>query len=213
MSPTISGRWVSILWGSTGRGFGQTTTLAADPVARLECAGAGLRLGGGVTMRQALLALAASVVMIGGALAGPLQDGFAASQRGDYTTALSLWFPLAQRGNPDAQFGIGMLYYRGHGVPQSYAEAMRWMLQAASEDHYFAQFTLGSMYEHGIGVPEDLAQAHMWFDLAAVRAGRAQFRTFAARERDHVAALMTAAQIAEAQRLAREWVAAHPRVQ
>jgi hypothetical protein len=66
------------------------------------------------------------------------------------------------------------------------------------------------MYEHGIGVPEDLAHAHMWFDLAAVRARRAQFRTFAARERDHVAARMTPAQIAEAQRLAREWEAAHP---
>ena len=148
--------------------------------------------------------------MIGGALAGPLEDGFAASQRHDYATALSLWLPLAQRGNPDAQFGIGMLYYRGHGVRQSYAEAMRWMLQAANEGHYFAQFTLGSMYEYGIGVPEDLAQAHMWFDIAAARAGRAQFRTFAARERDHVADLMTPAQIAEAQRLAREWEAAHP---
>ena len=62
-------------------------------------------------------------------------------------------------------------------------------------------------------VPEDLAQAHMWFDVAAVRAGRAQFRTFAARERDRVAALMTPEQIAEAQRLVREWDVAHPRAE
>jgi hypothetical protein len=84
------------------------------------------------------------------------------------------------------------------------------MLQAAHEGHYFAQFTLGNMYEHGIGVPQDFAQAHMWFDLATVRASRAQLRTIAARERDRVAARMSPAQIAEAQRLARERNAAHP---
>jgi TPR repeat protein len=142
-------------------------------------------------MRRGLLALAVSVVMAGMALAGPLEEGFAASQRRDYQTALSLWLPLAQRGNSDAQFSIGMLYYRGYGVPQSYADAMRWMLQAADEGHYFAQFTLGSMFEHGIGVPQDFAQAHMWFNLATARAGRAQLRTIAARERDHVAVRMT----------------------
>ena len=162
-------------------------------------------------MRRTLPALAVSVVVTGGAWAGPLEDGYAASARRDYETALSLWLPLAQRGNADAQFGIGMLYYRGQGVPQNYAEAMRWMLQAADERHYFAQFTLGSMFEHGVGVRQDLAQAHMWFDLAATRAVRAQLRTIAARERDSVAARMTPAQIGEAQRLAREWDAAHPR--
>jgi len=59
-------------------------------------------------MRRGLLALAVSVVMVGVALAGPLEEGFAASQRRDYQTALILWLPLAQRGNADAQFGIGI---------------------------------------------------------------------------------------------------------
>jgi TPR repeat protein len=161
-------------------------------------------------MRRGLLALAVSVVMVGVALAGPLEEGFAASQRRDYQTALTLWLPLAQRGNADAQFGIGMLYYHGHGVPQSYADATRWLLQAADEGHYSAQFTVGSMYEHGIGVPQDFAEAHMWFNLATARAGRAQWRNIAARARDHVAIRMTPEQIAEARRLAREWEAAHP---
>jgi len=53
-------------------------------------------------------------------------------------------------------------------------------------------------------------QAHMWYSLAASRltGGR---RHPAVRERDRVAGLMTSAQIAEAQRLAREFDAAHPR--
>ena len=56
------------------------------------------------------------------------------------------------------------------------------------------------MYERGQGAPQDYVQAHMWFNLAAAR-GNAD----AARKRDLVAAKMTPAQIAEAQKLVREW--------
>ena len=50
-------------------------------------------------MRQALLALAASVVMTGTALAGPFEDGAAAYDRNDYATAARIWRPLAEQGN------------------------------------------------------------------------------------------------------------------
>jgi TPR repeat protein len=162
-------------------------------------------------MRRTLLSLAVSVVVTGGAWAGPLEDGIAASQRQDYQTALALWLPLAQQGNPDAQFGIGMLYYHGYGVPQSYADALRWMRQAADEGHYAAQFTLGSMYEHGVGVAQDFAQALMWFDLATALAGRAPLRAIAAQQRDRLTTRMSVEQIAEAQRLARQWAQSHSR--
>jgi TPR repeat protein len=56
------------------------------------------------------------------------------------------------------------------------------------------------MYMNGQGVPQDLVQAHMWFNLAAA-GGYAD----AQKSRDSVAAKMTPAQIAEAQRLASEW--------
>jgi uncharacterized protein len=58
------------------------------------------------------------------------------------------------------------------------------------------------MYAKGQGVPQDYVSAHMWYSLAA-----AEGLTDAAKERDTVAAQMTPAQIAEAQRLAREWKA------
>ena len=60
------------------------------------------------------------------------------------------------------------------------------------------------------GVPQDYVQAHMWSNLAASRLIGA-IRDSLIQSRDRVADLMTPDQIAEAQRLAREWDAAHPR--
>ena len=56
------------------------------------------------------------------------------------------------------------------------------------------------MHEQGQGVPQDYVVAHMWLNLAA-----AQGVEDAREGRDRVAGMMTSAQIAEAQRLAREW--------
>ena len=56
------------------------------------------------------------------------------------------------------------------------------------------------MYEDGRGVPQDYVLAHMWFNLAA-----ALGHPWAANSRARLAATMTDDQIAEAERLAREW--------
>ncbi len=69
---------------------------------------------------------------------------------------------------------------------------------------------LGNTYLNGLGVPQDYALAHMWFNLSASRATRG-LRERAVEGRDNVADRMTPDQIADAQRLAREWDAAHPR--
>ncbi len=61
------------------------------------------------------------------------------------------------------------------------------------------------MYEQGQGVPQDYVQAHMWFNLAASRSPPGADHAKAVKNRDILAAKMTPAQIAEAQRMAREW--------
>jgi TPR repeat protein len=66
------------------------------------------------------------------------------------------------------------------------------------------------MYATGRGVPQDDVQAHMWYNLAASRETGEQ-RESAVEARDGVAGQMIPTQIAEAQRLFREWDAAHPR--
>jgi len=89
-------------------------------------------------------------------------------------------------------------------VPQDYAEAVRWSRKAAEQGLDVAQFYLGLMYGKGQGVPQDYTQAHLWFNLAASRTtGEDQQKH--AKARDVIADMMTAAQVAEAQKLAREW--------
>ncbi|MBM3518860.1 MAG: sel1 repeat family protein, partial [Alphaproteobacteria bacterium] len=83
------------------------------------------------------------------------------------------------------------------------AEAARWYRLAAEQDLAQAQNNLGVMYEYGRGVPQDYVQAHKWYNLAASRSPASD--DVAVKNRDIVAAKMTPAQIAEAQRLAREW--------
>ena len=88
---------------------------------------------------------------------------------------------------------------------QDYAQAVAWYRKAADQGYAFAQNSLGDMYADGHGVPQDYVLARMWFNLAASRATTAWLRPAAVKSRDDVAAKMTPAQIAEAQRMAREW--------
>ena len=93
------------------------------------------------------------LVAIGGAAtAGPLEDAVAAYQRGDYATALRLWHPLAEQGDADAQFHLGVMYESGQGVLRNDAEAIKWYRKAAEQDDAVAQFNLGIMYAKGEGV-------------------------------------------------------------
>jgi hypothetical protein len=68
-----------------------------------------------------------------------------------------------------------MMYYEGKGTPRDDAEAAKWFLQAAQQDHIEAQYTLGIMYEKGEGVPRDDDHAYKWFSMAA-RQGYARAR-------------------------------------
>jgi uncharacterized protein len=118
------------------------------------------------------------------------------------------WFRLAaDQGDADAQYNLGNMYANGRGVPQDYAAAVRWFRLAADQGYTEAQYNLGVMYANGRGVPQDYVQAHTWFNLAASRFSPTakENRENAVKNRDITASLMTPAQIAEAQKGAREW--------
>jgi TPR repeat protein len=125
----------------------------------------------------------------------------------DYGEAAKWYRLAAEQGNAIAQGNLGFMYYSGQGVPQDYGEAAKWYRLAAEQGNPTAQSNLGSMYYSGQGVPQDYVQAHMWVDLAASRfpPSAVEDRDQAAHNRDIVASRMTPGQIAEAQRLAREW--------
>ena len=115
------------------------------------------------------------------------------------------WLRMAaEQGVVGAQFVLGRMYYYGEGVTENDAEAMSWYRKAAEQGYAAAQGILGVMYEKGEGVPQDYVQAHKWFNLAASRA-IGEVAENSRLWRDKLADKMTASQVAEAQRLAREW--------
>jgi uncharacterized protein len=118
----------------------------------------------------------------------------------DYAEAVKWYRRAAELGYADAQRELAELYKGVPCVPQDYAEVVKWYRKAAQQGDAFAQIGLGARYAYGEGVPQDFVQAHMWFDLAAAQDVKA-----AQTMKDQVAEKMTPAQIAEAQRLAREW--------
>jgi TPR repeat protein len=106
----------------------------------------------------------------------------------------------AEAGDAKAQSILGNVYLDGQGVPQDYAEAIKWYRKAADQGDAEAQYSLGEMYDIGQALPQDYVQAHMWFSLAAARGYQGS-----AEARRKVENRMTPEQIAEAQRLARVW--------
>ena len=116
------------------------------------------------TLKHVIAAIILALSFAEPVAAGTLEDADAALKRRDYQTAVRLIRPLAEQGNANAQY------------------------------------TLGVLYDNGLGVPQDRVMAYMWLNLAAMQ-GRESAATF----RDLVARLMTPQQIAEAQKLAREW--------
>ena len=107
----------------------------------------------------ALLFFTITLGMAQGANAGPFEDVYAAKNRGDYATALSLLRPLAAQGDATAQTKLGFMYERGQGVPKDYPEAARWYGLAAAQGLADAQFNLGNRYRDGQGVPQDYKEA------------------------------------------------------
>jgi hypothetical protein len=103
------------------------------------------------------------------AAAADFESGVAAAKAGDYGTALREWQPLAEEGNVEAQFNLGLLYENGLGVPQDGATAALWYRRAAEQNDRMAQAYLGEMYAQGLLVPRDDVQALQWFRSAAER--------------------------------------------
>jgi TPR repeat protein len=128
------------------------------------------------------------------------QAGTYAYKSGDFATALREWRPLAEQGDADAQYNLGLMYDKGYGVPQDYVQARQWYEKAASQGLADAQFGLGMLYRKGHGVAQDFVQAHMWFNLSGANGERAGVV-----QRDALAILMTPTQIDKAQKRAREW--------
>ncbi|SDY86283.1 hypothetical protein SAMN05421754_102628 [Nitrosomonas sp. Nm58] len=113
-----------------------------------------------------------------------------------------LYLEKAIKGSADAQYQLGSLYLTGKGTLQDFEEAAKWFTSAAEQNHALAQYELGLLYHNGLGVNPDNEKSYVWLNLAAA-AGIEQ----AVAARDKIMRSLTAKQLAQAQKTAREWLA------
>ena len=103
--------------------------------------------------------LVAALQILGnaGAVAGPMEDGVAAYNRGDYVPAIHLFRPLAQVGNARAQSRLGAMYRRGQGVAKNLPRAFMWLSLASARGDVAAKAQLHEMSRSMTA--EELSQA------------------------------------------------------
>jgi len=80
------------------------------------------------------LVLVTAVLAWAGYAWADFKAGMEAFDRQDYEAALKEFRPLAQEADATAQYNLGVMYRKGHGVPQDYKEAARWLLSHNAHD-------------------------------------------------------------------------------
>ena len=124
------------------------------------------------SFRGAAFAAAIALMAVATPALGDFATGLDACKRGDYAATIGAWRPLADAGNPQAQYMMGMLYAQGVGITRNYALARDWYEKAATAGLRAAQFSLGWLYYHGGeadagSVAIDRRQAARWLTAAA----------------------------------------------
>jgi len=107
----------------------------------------------------------------------------------------------AANGQADAQAFLGWSYFYGVGVIKDYFQAAKWCRMAANQGNAFGQCSLGWCYENGFGIQRDFVAAYMWFNLAAAQKQKEAIANLASLDK-----VMTPEQVAEGQRLSREFI-------
>jgi len=120
------------------------------------------------------------------------------------------WYQkAADKGDVAGQLHLAALYRDGgSGFERDMAQAAEWYRKAADQGDVSAQGMMGTLYSLGQGVEQNYAEAYYWLDLAAGMKGpkQAQYAAY----RQMMGAHITADELAEVQRRAVAWKAAHP---
>lgn len=124
----------------------------------------------GALSLRAVFAIVALILIV----AGTPQASLSADSGSDRSPEVLI--QLAEKGDPQAQFDLGVTYYYGRGVPKDYEKASHWFQKAADQGNAAAQYALGRMYYYGRGMRQDLGTASTWFQKSADKGyGDAQF--------------------------------------
>ena len=120
------------------------------------------------------------------------------------TATLEQLRQFADKGEPTAEYALGVRYASGIGVKQDDKEAAAWFIKAAENGNVKAQATMGTRYWGGRGVPASLTQAYFWTVLARA-AGDQHSKTLA----EILASRMTHAQAVAIEQKAEIWYEQH----
>jgi len=128
--------------------------------------------------------------------------GRTAFERGDFVQAMAEWTNAAERGEPEAEFQLGMLNERGD-LKQDYKQADHWYEKAAEEGHIGAEYRLAWIWAvGGDDFPADRVEAYKWILLASGKGLETELKS-------QLEKVLDRNQQAEAQKRAKAWEAAH----
>ena len=96
-----------------------------------------------------------------------LGGGYQSYLKGDFLAAFDEWLPLAELGDVEAQYNLGVMYDQGTGMEKDLGKAAEWYRKAAEQGFVDAHAHLGLMYYHGQGVSRDVEKAARWLQLAS----------------------------------------------
>lgn len=131
-------------------------------------------------------------------------------QQGSFDIAKKFWKPLAEEGDCDAEYAMGLLYYSGAGVRRNYDEAVMYWTDAARKGQTQAQNALGAAYTHmgvsyasinckkGCGLKKNLIEGYRWYGLASKSGSPREVKT-AQISIERISAQMSTEQIEQAQ--------------
>ncbi len=91
---------------------------------------------------------------------------YTAWDRANYQTALRVWLPAAEEGDPEAMNYVGEIFERGLGAEPNLEIARFWYERAASAGYKPAQVNLAVLYDTGRGVDHDPVAAINWYRRA-----------------------------------------------
>ena len=119
----------------------------------------------------------------------------------DYRQSAEWYHKAAEQGDANSQGNLGWLHRHGRGVVQDHQAAVKWYRKAAEGGSDWAQRDLGWMYHKGLGVQQDKVLAYMWYTVSGAKGSQK-----AVKWAQNLAKTMTASQVSEAGKLARECI-------
>ncbi|SHN43437.1 hypothetical protein SAMN05192549_1176 [Duganella sacchari] len=115
---------------------------------------------------------AASCVLAGVAMAGPVEEGRlnlrgSEARPANLPRAFELFSGAAKKGDPQAAYYLGMMYKNGMAVGRDLKAAAHWLQFAANRQTPAAMYALAKLYLSGEGVKRDELAARRWIEKAA----------------------------------------------